>query len=291
VEKLLKILACPVCKGDVKFDDNKIVCCACSRHYDVNGEVPVMLDEESRTEIDSYLASCAGQHMVDEYFEKGLFWKLYMAARRITGGSDLHQPVKERLDEIIGAGGEDGLVIEVGSGHRRLHEKVVNVDISLFNNVDIIADGAKLPFKDGTVDAVLIIAVLEHARQPRELIEECRRVMKKGGVIYAEAPFVFRYHSYPTDFWRFSQNGMEEIFHGFTKKDTGVCVGPSSGLLTFLTHYVTLFSFSDSPVINGILKGMVFALLFPLKYLDLLLVKNKRAHELAAGIYYTGEKQ
>jgi len=293
MEKLLKILACPVCKRSVRFENHRniIICGYCCRHYEVKGKVPIMLEEKAKTDIENYLNSAAGQYMLAEFYERGPFLKLYKIIMKITGGSNFHLPIKKRLDSIINKEGENGIILEIGSGNRRLHERVTNVDIAPFENVDVVADGASLPFQDETVDAILILAVLEHTRQPQKVINECYRVLKKAGIIYAEAPFVFRYHSYPTDFWRFSLQGLEELFYDFKKNDAGVCVGPGSGLLTFLTHYVSLFSFSNNVSINSILKGITFSFLFPLKYTDLLLIKNQRAHELAAGVYFMGEKK
>lgn len=47
--KLLEILACPACKGDVEYDakNEKIICVDCGRKYPVKEGIPVMLVEES----------------------------------------------------------------------------------------------------------------------------------------------------------------------------------------------------------------------------------------------------
>ncbi len=47
--KLLEILACPECKGDVEYDmrNEKIICIDCGRKYPVKEGIPVMLIEES----------------------------------------------------------------------------------------------------------------------------------------------------------------------------------------------------------------------------------------------------
>jgi uncharacterized protein YbaR (Trm112 family) len=49
--ELLKILACPVCRKDVRQEGDKIVCTGCGRKYPVRDGVPVMLaDEAERSE-------------------------------------------------------------------------------------------------------------------------------------------------------------------------------------------------------------------------------------------------
>ncbi len=49
-EKLLEILACPKCKGDVKYSPSEsgIICENCKLIYPVNNGIPVMLIEEAK---------------------------------------------------------------------------------------------------------------------------------------------------------------------------------------------------------------------------------------------------
>jgi uncharacterized protein len=47
-KKLLKILACPVCKAGVKLDKEKIVCQKCGRIYPIKDGIPIMLEEEAK---------------------------------------------------------------------------------------------------------------------------------------------------------------------------------------------------------------------------------------------------
>ena len=44
-EKLLELLACPACQGDVQLKDNKIVCKKCQRSYPIVDGIPVLLVE------------------------------------------------------------------------------------------------------------------------------------------------------------------------------------------------------------------------------------------------------
>ncbi len=46
-QELLKILACPVCKGDVVLRQDKIVCVQCGRKYPIKDGVPILIVEES----------------------------------------------------------------------------------------------------------------------------------------------------------------------------------------------------------------------------------------------------
>ncbi|ABC29491.1 uncharacterized conserved protein [Hahella chejuensis KCTC 2396] len=50
-KKLLAILACPVCKGDLKYDREKqeLVCKNDGMAFPIRDGIPVMLEKEART--------------------------------------------------------------------------------------------------------------------------------------------------------------------------------------------------------------------------------------------------
>lgn len=45
--KLLEILACPLCKTEVKLQGERLVCVQCGRRYPIRDGIPVMLVEEA----------------------------------------------------------------------------------------------------------------------------------------------------------------------------------------------------------------------------------------------------
>jgi SAM-dependent methyltransferase len=66
-----------------------------------------------------------------------------------------------------------------------------------------------LPFPDDTFDLVGSDQVLEHvAGDPFVAVEECRRVLKPGGIAVHTAPLLIQIHGYPSDFWRFTPDGL-----------------------------------------------------------------------------------
>lgn len=48
-EKLLEILACPECKGDLNYDrdNNKLICEKCRLRYRIDDNIPIMLIDEA----------------------------------------------------------------------------------------------------------------------------------------------------------------------------------------------------------------------------------------------------
>ena len=147
-----------------------------------------------------------------------------------------------------------------------------------------------MPFGNGQFDAVLAQAVLEHVADPVQVVTEAWRVLRPGGYIYVEIPFLQCYHPHPTDFQRYTIEGIEWLLSRFEKMDSGVCVGPSSVLSDMLKYYLALIlSFDNDRLFQLLFRGIGW-LTFPLKYLDLLTVRYRNAHFIASGLYYLGRK-
>jgi hypothetical protein len=51
-KELLEILACPLCKAEVRLENDKIVCTKCGRRYPVKDDIPVMLIDEAEMPAD-----------------------------------------------------------------------------------------------------------------------------------------------------------------------------------------------------------------------------------------------
>jgi SAM-dependent methyltransferase len=73
---------------------------------------------------------------------------------------------------------------------------------------DLYYDGARLPFADGTFDTVLSVQVLEHTPEPGRLVHEMARVLKPDGLLILTAPFDFRLHEQPHDYFRYTPHGL-----------------------------------------------------------------------------------
>lgn len=57
--RLLSILACPLCKGELKYDKqkNELICKADGLAFPIRDDIPVMLETEARTlTVDEKLA-------------------------------------------------------------------------------------------------------------------------------------------------------------------------------------------------------------------------------------------
>jgi SAM-dependent methyltransferase len=76
---------------------------------------------------------------------------------------------------------------------------------------DLVYDGKRLPFEDRTFDTVLNVQVLEHTPRPGALVAEMARVLKDDGLLILSAPFQFRLHEEPHDYFRYSPHGLRVL--------------------------------------------------------------------------------
>lgn len=85
---------------------------------------------------------------------------------------------------------EEPIWLNLGSGARP-HPGFINIEGGPFRKQDRWLDlRNKLPFRDGSVDAIYASHVLEHffSRELRKLLDECRRVLRPGGGVRILVP-------------------------------------------------------------------------------------------------------
>ena len=87
----------------------------------------------------------------------------------------------------------------------------INLDIAPFYGVEVVANACRIPFSDNSCDRVACLALLEHVDDPRGVVTEIHRVLKPGGVVDAVVPFCHPYHPFPSDFHRFSKEGLSTV--------------------------------------------------------------------------------
>lgn len=76
---------------------------------------------------------------------------------------------------------------------------------------DAYGDAARIPFLDGTFDAVFLFDVLEHLPRPAQALEEVFRVLRPGGLLLMNTPFMYPLHDEPRDFRRWTRYGHEQL--------------------------------------------------------------------------------
>jgi SAM-dependent methyltransferase len=169
--------------------------------------------------------------------------------------------------------------------------KVICVDMFAGPGVDLVADAHDMHMvADDSVDCVVTVSTLEHVRYPQQVVSEIYRILKPGGFVYINVPFVFPFHADPDDFHRFSKNGILILCEKFERLDSGFNRGPASTMhQLFINFFAILLSFNSRTIynINVDLFGWLF---FWIKYIDVILKHYSTADVIHTGTYFIGRK-
>jgi SAM-dependent methyltransferase len=194
---------------------------------------------------------------------------------------------RERHYLMVGSG------IDPGPGVRELGpdilERLVNLDIERFERVSIVGDGRALPFRDASFDGVFSQSTLQLVLDPLLAIQEMERVLRPGGVLFLETPFLQPHLDSPTDSTRLTLSALREALRGFREIEAGPSMGPSSTFAWVLREYLTTW-ISPGPRWHNAVRFFLNFPIFPIRYLDLILNRREAAHYLAAAVYFLGEK-
>jgi len=183
--------------------------------------------------------------------------------------------------------------LNVGAGTTKFGENFKNLDIFPGENIDYVGKAENIPVPDNYFKIVITQETLEHVENPIKAINEIYRVLKPGGILYCQLPFIIGYHPGPTDFWRFTKEGIVELVEsgGFKVELCNISVGPSTGFYRICVEYWSiLFSFLIPPAYH-ILKAFFALLFFPIKWLDFFLIHSRQKHRIPGGYFVIARKE
>lgn len=112
---------------------------------------------------------------------------------------------------------------------------------------DILADlNEALPIPNQTADTVLSLSVMEHLREPQTFLNEAHRILKPGGTMVLQVPFMWWVHEAPHDYFRYTQYGLHYMFKkaGFENIE----VHPQTG---FWVMWTLKFNYQSSRLVRG----------------------------------------
>lgn len=180
---------------------------------------------------------------------------------------------------------QEGMTLNIGSGPKIINSEVVNVDIYPYAGVKIVAGGDAVPLPDGSVARIISDTVLEHVSDPTTVVKEMHRLLTVGGLAYVTVPFLYPFHSSPSDYQRWTDIGAKELFRDFEIVEIGVRAGPFSALNAFINHlFGVIFSFG-SPRLESLLVNAIMFITFPIKLPDLIFNHWPGAEKVASVLY------
>ena len=168
-------------------------------------------------------------------------------------------------------------------GAGRTVEGCINLDLFAVPGVDVAADAELMPFPPGIFHRVECDAVLEHVRSPARVMGEIQRVLAPGGYVHLVVPFCHPFHEYPKDFRRYTLDGLKELAGPLEVVAEGWRTGPTATLLVIILEYVKLLL--PFRIWRGLSHVILGWLLFPLRYLDLLLLRSRHVNRIGNHCY------
>ncbi len=116
-----------------------------------------------------------------------------------------------------------GVLLDVGCGDKPFARwfdghitSYIGTDLSSSPYVDgvrgpgrpeVFARGERLPLRDGSVDTVLGLSMLDHFPEPAPLLDEAHRVLRPGGILILEFTQMVPLHDEPHDYLRYTRFG------------------------------------------------------------------------------------
>lgn len=95
------------------------------------------------------------------------------------------------LSERIPSG--PGGVLELGSGAgflRNYIPDVITSEVFTCPDIQVVLDASKLPFRSGSLKAIVMVDVLHHIPGNREFLAEAERSLRPGGIVVMIEPWV-----------------------------------------------------------------------------------------------------
>jgi SAM-dependent methyltransferase len=284
-------LRCPHCHAATLRNEVGVTSCAsCGTAYPHCGSRPVLLRQDNPL---FHPANYPPQPPVQSVRRR---WRWLMPSPSLN-------LARERvLDALAGQlrlrNGTPATVLVVGAGLQRdalvrrlggdRYATVLCTDIDVSADVDFYADAHELPCVDGSIDVVVTTAVLEHVLDPNRVAAEITRVLRIGGLLYSELPFMQQVHEGAYDFTRYTLSGHRRLFNRFREIDAGMVAGPGTALLWSLEHFTMAFySGRRTRLLVRVFTRLVFSWV---KLADYWLVRRPAAMDGASCTYLFAER-
>lgn len=158
----------------------------------------------------------------------------FLGNRTISGKISAHPYNESAMFLIEETERSGGMALDCGAGFRTFtSENLVQTEIMPYPNIDVLCDAQTLPFVDGCFDLVMSFDVLEHVPDPYAAARELMRVLKPGGTLLIDIPFLQVEHGYPHHYTNFTRAGMRRLFEPLR---CNAHVVPASGHASHVVH-------------------------------------------------------
>lgn len=283
---LRRLLVCPCSHAaPLEWSEHEASCPSCGRSYPIIAGKPAIIRFERGVVDEEAMRRSGGGSIVvrPRRFQAALSTLIF----GVPGASHRHlQYMSEQLQGLnapvllVVGGAEKGFGMEALD---RWASSTITFDIYADANTDFIADAHEIPIASGSVDAVIIQAVLEHVLDPQRVVDEIYRVLKPDGLVYAESPFMQQVHEGPYDFYRFTESGHRWLFRRFQRIDSGALRGPGTALLWSIRYAIAAI------IGNKKLAALMCLPIFWIRFFDHF-ARRRQAIDSACDVYFLGRR-
>jgi SAM-dependent methyltransferase len=292
---LVEMLRCPETRQPLEFRGDRLQTPDGRRSYPVVGGIPVLLRG------DNGLFDAAAVAMRQGAEQRGRAAGARRAFSRLrsrnVAADRSAQVVLDELRQLFDQGSSPRLLVVggrvAGRGTTALLEHpglyVVETDVALGPCTGLVCDGHDLPFGDESFDAVLCQAVLEHVIDPPRVAAEIARVLRPGGIVLSEIPFLQGVHEGAYDFTRYSLAGHRLLWRDFEELDAGVACGPGMALGWATGYFLRAVAGSNRPLrtVFGAFSAVLTAVL---ARADGWLARTPGGEDGASSTYFIGRR-
>ncbi|MCB9383280.1 MAG: class I SAM-dependent methyltransferase [Bryobacterales bacterium] len=209
-------------------------------------------------------------------------WTVRCVYARHNQAPPVRAAVAGALAELDRSGGWG---LDLGSGGSRLHPRMLRLDIDPAGRPDCRGSAEQLPFADSSLRVIVSQEVFEHLPDPWTAIREVRRVLAPGGALYLQTPFIIGYHPGPSDYWRFTNEGLERLVAsaGLELERLETAVGAGTGMYRIATEFCAVMAAAVWQRAYLPAKGLAAVLLSPLRWADRLPARGMVGRRIPGG--------
>lgn len=130
----------------------------------------------------------------------------------------LKRTLQQAIDHHIAPCMAKAILVDYGCGSMPYKEffapylqTYFGADIPENRAADLHIRNGRLVLEPDACDIVLSTQVLEHVADPVLYLQEAHRVLRTNGLLLLSTHGVWRYHPDPTDYWRWTGEGLQKI--------------------------------------------------------------------------------
>jgi SAM-dependent methyltransferase len=284
-ERIRRIISCTACGGDLTEEGDRLRC-ACGVSYPRIGQAICFAPLRAAHPLDERPDSLTIR--LKNFMKRRP--RIYRILTYIFGISYSGLSPKKFLYSYCKP---DAIIVTLGAGIESRIRDEIHVDLFAFPQVDVLADLTRLPFKNQSVDAVIMQSVIEHVADPEAAFKEIGRILRDGGYCYVAAPLIYPYHSSPNDFFRFTLDGLRVIGerNGLKDEISGIRHGPTSALVLTFAYWLAIPLSLNIRALYDIIVALISVVLMPPAHIfDAIFSRFTVSKNVASGYYFVGRK-